>query len=117
MRNKAAKALRRSLKYKINTKEKQDRDYQEFDVESTRKHTARYDPITGEVKAVRGNGQSTIIECVSGDRKMYKYLKRKYMNFNHEEVLTPLPDQGVMDDIQEQYLNEARENAKGEKND
>lgn len=104
MRNKIAKALRKSLNYKINSKEKEERNYKTLTMESSRKHTLRYNFDTGEFETVRGGGKSELIECVSGARKMYKYLKRKYMNFEHEETLTPLPNQEELMQLEQQII-------------
>ena len=116
MRNKIAKALRRELKYKISSEEKANREYKTLTMPSTRKHTLRFNWETGEMQAVRGTGNSELIECVSGDRKMYKYLKNKYKNFNHEESLSVLPNQKEMDELQAKILSEMSvENAKEKK--
>jgi hypothetical protein len=116
MRNKIAKALRKELKYKISSKEKANRVYKTLTMPSTRKHTLQFNWETGEMKAVRGSGNSELIECVSGDRKMYKYLKNKYKNFNHEESLSVLPNQKELDELQAKILKEMHAN-KGESNE
>lgn len=110
MRQKVAKAIRRSLKYKPKNK----REYKTFEIESTRLMTAQFNIETGELKAVRGKGTSFLTECVSGDRKFYQYMKKKYIRPTHEEVLTPLPEEAVMNKI----INEAKEEmAKIKEND
>lgn len=113
MRNKIAKALRKHLKYKISSEEKEEREYKTLTMPSTRKHTLQFNWETGEMKAKRGSGNSELIECVSGGRKLYKYLKRKYMDFNHETTLSVLPSEGELNDLQKQILNDMSK----EKND
>lgn len=106
MRNKIAKALRKELKYKISSEEKANREYKTLTMPSTRKHTLQFNWETGELKPKRGSGNSELIECVSGDRKMYKYLKNKYKNFNHEESLSILPSGKELNELQAKILSE-----------
>lgn len=104
MRNKIAKALRKSLNYKISSKEKEERNYKTLTMPSTRKRTLVYNFDTGEFETKVGGGNSELIECVSGARKMYKYLKRKYMNFEHEETLTPLPTHEELQKLEQEII-------------
>ena len=98
MRQKVAKAIRKSLNYHP----RNDREYKTFELETRRKPTAQYNLDTGEINVVMRSGTSFITECISGDRKFYKYMKRKYMNFEHEEILTPLPDDSELNEIAKQ---------------
>lgn len=47
-------------------------------------------------------------ECVSGDRKLYKYFKKKYNNVNHEEQFNALPSQEDLNDTIKQFQEDFR---------
>ena len=107
MRGKVARNLRKATEFVPKNK----RTYKTFELEGKRKLTAQINSDTGEIKPVMSRGRSFITECVTAERKLYKYAKRKYMNIEHEEVLTPLPDDAELNKLQDEIIaQEAKEN-------
>lgn len=106
MRGKVAKALRKEIGFVPKNR----RIYRAFSVPVMR-DILQWNTETQEVSMVRREVEATIIECTSGDRKLYQYLKRKYKNFEHEETLRELPTQ---QELRELETTIALENAKKE---
>lgn len=106
MRGKAARALRKAINYHP----RNDREYFDF-THKVKRSIMQVEPQEdGSIKfnTVERVVEAYTIECISGDRKIYKYLKRKYTNINHEEQFNMLPEQGELDDIQQQFQEDLR---------
>lgn len=100
MRGKIARALRKELKYHP----RNHREYQEVEFRVVRKIIA-FDKDKN-IKLVDREVSSFTNECVSGDRKVYQYLKKKYNNPELEVTLTKIPK---LEELQAQILKEMRE--------
>lgn len=112
MRGKVAKALRKEVGFTPKAK----REYQTFIIPTVKK-ILQYDSENGKVNIVDREVESRIVECVTGSRKLYKYLKRKYMNFEHEEVLNELPSAKELRDLQQEIATDFKNTQKEETNE
>ncbi len=95
MNGKVAREIRKALKYKPTNP----REYHAFNLEGWG-NVLQYNSETGAVKEVRRRVEKVNIECVSGDRKIYRYMKRKYNEPNLEMSLNKFPTQQEMDELQ-----------------
>lgn len=93
-----ARALRQGLNYKINQKEKEDREYHTLEYDVIRPIYS-FDPEKGEVKIVKRQVSAYTIECISGGRKIYQYLKKKWYNRDLEANFAQLPELSELEDI------------------
>lgn len=106
MRGKVARELRKMLNYHPKNK----REYMDFTFKVPRKILQFENDGEGgfKSKVVTRVVEQLVKECVSGDRKLYKYFKKKYVNNNHEEQFNALPEQGELDVITKQFQEELR---------
>lgn len=102
MRGKTAREIRKMLKYHP----RNHREYEVYLVPSV-KWILQYNAETKKVKAVQREHESRLLECVSEDRNLYKYFKRKYYNHDYEMRLTQLPNKKALNDILEAAVKEA----------
>ena len=58
------------------------------------------DTETGEVNTVRRRVEKLNVECVSGDRKIYQYMKKKYVNPNYIMDVNKFPDKSAIEELQ-----------------
>lgn len=97
MNGKIARELRKALKYHPRNK----REYQTLEL-PTEKYIAQFSvDDDGKINSnlVKRTVPSYLIECVSGDRKLYKALKSKYYNVHYEQEFNRLPKQGELNDL------------------
>jgi len=104
MNGRVARELRKACKF--NPRDK--REYHTITFTAI-KHILRYDPASGEVEHVERPVDSFTTECVTASRKVYQYMKRKYVNPNHEESFNVLPEESEIQKIQDQYVTEQHE--------
>ena len=100
MNGRVAREIRQALSYHPRSKEKP-REYHTFLVEGWT-HVLQYDTVTGETKNVRRRGERENVECVSGDRKVYQYMKKKYVNPQYHTDLTKFPEKKEMDSLKDE---------------
>lgn len=103
MNGKAARALRKLSKID----KKADRDYQDV-IFTTERDILQYDPKNDTVKAVKRKVDSITIECVDASRKVYKYMKKKFINNSYEGELTVLPSKEDLKAIEDEFLKESK---------
>jgi len=108
MRGKVARALRKALEYHP----KNPREYKRYSTTGT---------VIAPVLDTKENGDYTIIdfapmevnrsivECVSGDRKIYKLMKRRYIRPDYDSALTKLPSAEDEKALLEQAKQEIKE--------
>lgn len=94
MRGKTAREIRKVLNYSP----KNEREYHTFSLTGWG-NVLQYNPETGGVKQVRRRVDKVNIECVSGDRKIYKYMKRKYNEPHLEMSMNKFPEEQEMDKL------------------
>lgn len=99
MSAKNMKALRKALKYKPRNK---------------REYETHLLPTTGLVAQINEDGtvevvekivDKQVIECVSGDRKVYQFMKKKLHNIDHEETLNELPSKQELNELTKDILS------------
>jgi len=104
MRGKIARELRKECVFNPNDF----RDYQEIEVE-TKKQIYQFgsdkDGKT-EINLVWRVVPAFITECTSGGRKIYKYLKRKWNNLDHEATFNKLPSIADLENIAKEIMSD-----------
>ena len=97
MRGSVARALRKSVGFEPDDK----RDYQE--IEFTVKRQIYSFLPEGDGKTTVGlvwrDVPAYLIECTSGARKIYKYLKRKWVNPSYEVQFSKLPSLADLENV------------------
>lgn len=58
----------------------------------------------GKVSVVEKEVYKPVVECVSPDRKFYKFLKKKMRNIEHEESLSHLPSKDALKELTEEII-------------
>jgi hypothetical protein len=91
MRGKVARQLRQELNYKINREEKKNREYHDLEVTVLRPIYS-FNSETNSLDIVEREVSAFIRECVSGQRKIYQYLKKKWNNDEYEAKFQQLPE-------------------------
>lgn len=99
MNGRAARELRKAVNFIPSAK----REYYEFNWKVKRKIAQVNLDGEAKVEFVERLVDAYTKECVSAERKFYKYLKRKYYNFEHEEQLNALPSQEDLNDTIKQF--------------
>ena len=97
MRGKVARELRKAIGVK---NKREERNYHTFLVDG-KSNVRQLDTTTGEVNLVLRTVEKETVECVSGDRKIYKYMKRKYHNEELEADFRPMPTKEDIDELTE----------------
>jgi len=62
----------------------------------------------GDTEIVDGAVDKIIVECVSSERKVYQYFKKKYMNFGYEAELNVLPNEKEKRDLRNEILTDLK---------
>ena len=65
-----------------------------------------FDPETNDVKIVMRQVSAYTTECVSGGRKIYQYLKKKWYNRDLEASFAQLPELSELEDIATQIAQD-----------
>lgn len=106
------------MDYKISQKEKDDRQYHELEHRVIRPIYSFGVDADGKnvMKLVNREVSAYTRECVSGDRKMYKYFKKKFMNEDHEEILTKLPEVSELEKLATSILTDEELKPQGGQN-
>ena len=105
MRGKVARQLRQELNYKINREEKKNREYHDLEVRVLRPIYS-FNSETNSLDIVKREVSAFIRECVSGQRKIYQYLKKKWNNDEYEAKFQQLPEVDEMVDLAKQIIND-----------
>jgi hypothetical protein len=103
VRGKIARELRKAAEFDPNEK----RAYETWELSRT-----GYVLSFGEDGKVSYQEQEVpvfIVECVSAERKLYQYFKRKYIDFGYEEQLRELPSQAEQKELTDQILKGMKE--------
>lgn len=102
MRGSVARALRKECNFVPSA----DRDYQEIEFTVRRQIYQFGDDGTGktEMQLVWREVPAILIECTSGARKIYKYLKRKWTNLDYEASFNKLPSVADLENIANQVM-------------
>lgn len=96
MNGRTARAIRKEVGFIPSAK----RDYHTFLVTGW-DNVMRYNSMTGSIDSVYKEVEKETVECVSGARKVYKYMKRKFYNVDHEESFNKFPDQEEINELTE----------------
>jgi hypothetical protein len=99
MRGSVARELRKECGYHP----KDTRNYQEIEFVVKRQI---YQLDGEEVKLVWREVPAFLIECTSGSRKIYKYLKRKWTNLDYEASFNKLPSVADLENIATQVIED-----------
>ena len=75
----------------------------------------QYNSVTGEVKEVRRRVDKFNVECVSGDRKIYQYMKKKYVNPEYIMDVNKFPEENEIKALQNNIRNAIKREEKEEK--
>lgn len=102
MRGSVARALRKECNFVPS----ETRDYQEIEFTVRRQIYQFGDDGTGktEMQLVWREVPAILIECTSGARKIYKYLKRKWTNLDYEASFNKLPSVADLENIANQVM-------------
>ena len=98
MNGRTARAIRKALKYEVRNEERP-REYHTFSLMGWG-NVMQYNTETGEVKTVRRRVEKFNVECVSGDRKVYQYMKKKYVNPNYVMDVNKFPEKSEIEELQ-----------------
>lgn len=112
MRGKTAREIRQSVGYKP----KNERDYQEIEHRVIRKILS-FNSETEEVDYVDSEVSAYTKECISGDRKIYQFMKKKYNNPDLEQEFNFLPSQNKLEELAKEVINQERHEASQEKSE
>ena len=97
MRGSVARALRKEVGFEPDD----DRSYQEIEFVVKRQIYQFGSDENGltDLKLVWRDVPAFLIECTSGSRKMYKYLKRKWTNLEYEASFSQLPSLADLENV------------------
>jgi hypothetical protein len=114
MNQRKAKLLRKTIGYKNNGKEKEEREYRTFVSATKLKNTYQFG-AGGNIDIVQRPQESHQTECVSGGRKLYKELKKRLTRFGYGgSDLMEMPDEETINN----FVNAAKAELKeGENNE
>ena len=98
MRGKVARQLRQELKYKISSEEKKSREYHDLEF-TVIKPIYSFDAEKKTIEIVERPVSAFTRECVSGQRKIYQYLKKKWYNSEYEAKFQQLPEVDELVDL------------------
>jgi hypothetical protein len=108
MRGKIAKQLRKFADFVPSEK----REYHKL-LMPTEKFITQFNSITKEIKHVKRKVESELIECVSAKRKLYKFLKKKYINNNAEATFNRLPTKEQMHELKNTVAQDLQRTKEG----
>jgi hypothetical protein len=106
VRGKVARELRKAAEFKPNAK----RSYENWEL-SRIGLVLSFDE-DGKVSYQEQEVPCYITECVSPERNLYQYFKRKYMDFGYEQQLNVLPSQGETRKLERDIISGLAEEAK-----
>lgn len=65
--------------------------------------------LDGKVDFVERVVDCIVVECISGDRKVYQHLKRQYSTFREDEVtLQPLPSKQELKELEQNIFKQEK---------
>ena len=110
MRGTVARALRKVASFEVHAP----REYRTFTIPK-KGMIYQFDPVLKETKLVERTVDKEIEECVTGCRKVYRYLKKTYSQFKNDPNLdnielpfTSLPTKEELNKIEREYKDEQR---------
>jgi len=106
MRGSTARSIRQAIEYKPKNK----RDYQEIEHRLMGK-ILQFNPETKESKLVDRMVSAYTKECISGDRKIYQFMKKKYNNHDLVQEFNFLPSEEKLEELAKEVINQERHDA------
>ena len=104
MRGKIARALRKECDFVPSS----ERSYQEIEF-VVRRQIYQFGPDengTSSMRLVWRDVPAFLVECTSGSRKIYQYLKRKWTNLEYEASFNKLPSVADLENIANQVMED-----------
>jgi len=99
MRGKTARELRKIAQFNPNVR----REYEAWTVVAS-KYVLQFDN-KGNFNMVKKPLERTIIECVTGSRKVYQHLKRFYNGQVQEQEMRALPSKAELKELEKTILS------------
>jgi len=106
MRGSVARGIRQAVEYKPSNV----REYQEIEHRIMGK-ILQFNPETKKSILVDRMVSAYTKECISGDRKIYQYMKKKYNNPNLEQEFNFLPSKEKLEELAKTVVNQERHEA------
>lgn len=104
MRGSVARALRKECNFDPHM----DRDYQEIELEVRRQIYQFGTDENGktDLQLVWRKVPAYLVECTSGSRKIYQYMKKKWTNIYHEATFNKLPSIADLENIANEVMKD-----------